>query len=221
MNVRVSLTRRGIRWRAIRDDVHAAETAGVKITRERVAAYAISGSLCVLGGAFQGYYLGSGSAAVSLDVSTLIVASLAVFVGGPGTILGPLAGALVIYGLGSVVTSISTSLNVSLYGQVAELGAALIALRFLAPRLGNRDLLSGAGWLLKTAAVRLATRGGPRGPAETPGQPAISLSRVAALTSAGPPFPRTAGRSSLTAYASASGRSRSCEGSRSGWNPAR
>lgn len=165
-NVWVALTRRGLRWQAIRDDAVAAETAGVRITRERIAAYAISASLCVLGGAFQGYYFGSASATVSLDVSTLIVVSLAVFVGGPGKILGPLAGGLVIYGLGSAVTGVSTSVNASLYAQVAELAVALVALRLLVPRLGHRDLLSGVGWLLKTHLPR------PHGPVHPATEPA-------------------------------------------------
>jgi branched-chain amino acid transport system permease protein len=193
VNVWIALTRRGIRWRAIRDDAHAAETTGVRITRERMASYAVSASLCVLGGAFQGYYLGSASATVSLDASALIVVSLAVFVGGPGTILGPLAGALVIYGLGSVVTSVSTSVNASLYAQVAELAVALIALRFLVPRLGNRDLLSGSGWLLRTAAGRLrgaAPPGRAPAPRQEAGHPVILPSQVTALTPTRPRHPR-------------------------------
>ncbi len=188
-NVWVSLTRRGIRWRAIKDDAVAAQTAGVQITRERMSAYALSASLCVLGGAFQGYYFGSASAAVSLDVSALIVVSLAVFVGGPGTVLGPLAGALIIYGLGSVVTSASTSVNVALYAQVAELAVALIALRLLVPRLGNRDLLSGAGWLLRVAVLRLRSstpwRREPAPPPHEVGHAVISPSQIAALAPVG------------------------------------
>jgi branched-chain amino acid transport system permease protein len=170
-NVWVSLTRRGIRWQAIRDDAAAAATAGVRITRERAGAYALSAALCVLGGAFQGYYTGSASATVSLDVSVLITVSLAVFVGGPGTLLGPLAGALVIYGLGSVVTSVSTSVNASLYAQVAEFAVALIALRLLVPRLGNRDLLSGIGWLLGRRVPRLGRGRGTRQRDADRGQP--------------------------------------------------
>jgi len=174
-NVWVSLTRRGIRWQAIRDDAAAAATAGVRITRERAGAYALSAAWCVLGGAFQGYYTGSASATMSLDMSVLITVSLAVFVGGPGTLLGPLAGALVIYGLGSVVTSVSTSVNASLYAQVAEFAVALIALRLLVPRLGNRDLLSGIGWLL---ARRVPGLGRGRGRGSQPG-PAGPAPRVA------------------------------------------
>lgn len=154
VNVWVSLTRRGARWRAIRDDSGAAAATGIRITRERSGAYAVSAALCVLGGAFQAYYLGSASATVSLDVPTLILVSLAVFVGGPGTILGPLAGAIVIYGLGSVVTSVSTSVDTSLYAQVIELAAALVLLRLLAPRLGSRDLLTGTGWLFGRGLTR-------------------------------------------------------------------
>lgn len=155
VNVWVSVTRRGVRWQALRDDVQAAETIGVKITSERMVGYALSAALCVMGGAFQGYYLGSASGTVSLDVSTLIIVSLAVFVGGPGKILGPLAGWIVIYGLGSVVTSVSTSINVSLYAQVVEFVVALIALRLVVPRLANRDLLSGVAWIIKSSYKRL------------------------------------------------------------------
>jgi branched-chain amino acid transport system permease protein len=191
-NVWVSLTRRGIRWQAIRDDASAAETAGVRITRERAGAYALSAALCVLGGAFQGYYTGSASATVSLDVSVLITVSLAVFVGGPGTLLGPLAGALVIYGLGSVVTSVSTSVNASLYAQVAEFAVALIALRLLVPRLGNRDLLSGIGWLLASRVPRLLRgRGTRRSDADQrqpgPAQPGTSTGQAILPPPGSPP----------------------------------
>lgn len=157
VNVWVAITRRGVRWQALRDDVHAAETTGVQITKERTVGYAVSAALCVMGGAFQGYYLGSASGTVSLDVSTLIIVSLAVFLGGPGKILGPLAGWIVIYGLGSVVTSVSTSINVSLYAQVVEFSVALVALRLLVPRLANRDLLSGIAWLFESSYQRLMT----------------------------------------------------------------
>lgn len=186
-NVWVALTRRGLRWQAIRDDAPAAATAGVRITRERAGAYALSAALCVLGGAFQGYYTGSASATVSLDVSVLITVSLAVFVGGPGTLLGPLAGALVIYGLGSVVTSVSTSVDASLYAQVAEFAVALIALRLLVPRLGNRDLLSGIGWLLASRVPGLR-RG--RGAQPAPAGPAGRAGPVTLPPPASPPAGR-------------------------------
>jgi branched-chain amino acid transport system permease protein len=169
VNVLVALTSRGSRWRALRDDPRAAATCGIPITRERVAGYGVSAALCVLGGAFQGYYLGSASGDVSLDVSVLITVSLAVFVGGPGTILGPFVGWVVIYGLGSVVTSVSTSVDASLYAQIVELGAALVALRLIVPRLGDRDLLSG---LVRALALGAGSRfGRARVPASAP-QPA-------------------------------------------------
>lgn len=157
-NVAVAVSRRGPRWRALRDDQRAAAVCGIQATRQRMVAYAGSAALCALGGAFQGYYLGSASGRVSLDVTVLITVSLAVFVGGPGTLLGPLAGWLVIYGLGSVVTSVSTSIHASLYAQVVEFGVALVALRLVVPRLGKRDLLSGVVHLVVRPRSRAAER---------------------------------------------------------------
>lgn len=135
----------GMKWRAVRDDPVASRTVGINVDRERVAAYAVSAVICALGGAFQTYYSSYARPDVSFDASFLILAILAVFVGGAGTALGPLGGALVIYGLGALVTVVSTSPKASLYAQVLEFSVALLLMRTVLPRLGHRDLLSAAG----------------------------------------------------------------------------
>lgn len=155
---------RGMKWKAIRDEPVAAKTVGIDVDRERIYAYALSAVFCVLGGAFQTYYSSYARPDVSFSVSFLILAILAVYVGGPGTVLGPLAGAIVIYGLDAAVTAVSTSSTASIYAQLIAFSFALILLRTVLPKLGHSDLLSAIGQLI----ARLARRSNPSQQRPTP-----------------------------------------------------
>nr|WP_255499504.1 ATP-binding cassette domain-containing protein [Aeromicrobium senzhongii] len=142
VNLTVSNTRLGSSWLAIRDDQVAAHVAGINVTRHRLLAYAISAALFAVGGAFQAYYAGYALPAVTLNIHPLLLVTLAVFIGGTGSAMGPLIGTLIIFGLQAVAQQFSTSAEVSLYAQLAEFAIALVLLRVVLPKLGGLDLMT-------------------------------------------------------------------------------
>ncbi len=158
LNLGLSRSSLGRRWLAIRDDPISAQVTGVNLLANRVIAYALSAALCCLAGSYQSVTGGFASPDVSLSASYLILAILAVFVGGPGTSLGPLVGAIVIYGLQQIVLAVSTGVQTSLYASLGEFVLALLILRFVLPRARTSDLLTTLVMLL----VRLSGRHRPR-----------------------------------------------------------
>jgi branched-chain amino acid transport system permease protein len=150
LNVAVANSRFGRELLAIRDDPVAANVAGINVSRRRYVAYILSAALFALGGAYQAYYGGSASPGLMLGVGPLILVSLAIFIGGPGTALGPLVGAIIIYGIQAAAVQISDSPNVALYAQLIAYGVALLLLRLITPRLKGNDLA--------TAAIRAVAR---------------------------------------------------------------
>ncbi|KQW45911.1 hypothetical protein ASC77_18495 [Nocardioides sp. Root1257] len=150
VNVLVANTRPGRNWRAIRDDAVAAEVAGVRIQLQRIPAYMGSALVFGLGGAYQAYYSGYSIPQSSLDISLLILATLAVFIGGPGTALGPLLGWVIIFGLQTVAEELASSPTISLYAQLVQFGVAILIVRLVLPRLGGVELA--------TALLRLPRR---------------------------------------------------------------
>ena len=79
---------------AQREDPLAAEASGVRTGRVRVVAMAISAAATALGGTFaaQYYHFASPETLLSFDVTLQML--LGTLVGGPGTVLGPIAGGL-------------------------------------------------------------------------------------------------------------------------------
>jgi ABC-type branched-subunit amino acid transport system ATPase component/ABC-type branched-subunit amino acid transport system permease subunit len=149
-NIFVANSNHGRRWLAIRDDAVAAQVAGIKIERQRIVSYMASALVFAIGGAYQAYYGGYSIPQSSLDIGLLILAVLAVTIGGPGTALGPLVGWVIIFGLQTAAETLSSSQTISLYAQLAEFGLAIIVIRLVLPRLGGAELA--------TALLRLPRR---------------------------------------------------------------
>lgn len=139
-NVALANARRGRQWLAIRDDAVGAQVAGINVSRQRYAAYVLSAALFAAGGAYQAYYSGSAAPENMLGMSTLIFVLLAVFVGGPGTAMGPLLGSVIIFGVQAAALHTSDSPDVSLWAQLLAFGSAVLLLRFVTPRLHGFDL---------------------------------------------------------------------------------
>jgi branched-chain amino acid transport system permease protein len=140
VNLAVTNGRFGRELLAIRDDRVAATVAGVNVERQRYLAYMLSAALFVLGGAYQAYYGGYARPDLTLAIAPLILVTLSIFVGGPGTAMGPLIGAFIIYGLQAATQQASSSADASLYAQLVAYGVALLLLRLLFPRLKGVDL---------------------------------------------------------------------------------
>lgn len=123
-------TRWGMYFQALREDEDAAEALGVNTTRHKLLAMALSSAAIALGGTFylQHMFYIDPDLAFGIDVS--VAALLPAIVGGPGTVWGPLAGALVLTPLGEFTRSALGG-----YGGVHLMlyGAVLIVVIMLLP----------------------------------------------------------------------------------------
>ena len=78
---------------AIRDDEETAQACGVNTAKYKALAFAVSGFVGGLSGAFYVYHLGSASPASVLNLQRSVEAIVAAVLGGMGTITGPIGGA--------------------------------------------------------------------------------------------------------------------------------
>ena len=89
-------SRWGFYWRAVKDDVAAAQSLGVRVFPSKMAAAAISGAITGAGGALYAQYVGFIDPDSTLGLSLSVLIALPAVVGGVGTLWGPLLGAAVL-----------------------------------------------------------------------------------------------------------------------------
>ena len=89
-------SRWGFYWRAVKDDVVAAQSLGVRVYPSKMAAAAISGAITGIGGALYAQYVGFIDPDSTLGLSLSVLIALPAVVGGVGTLWGPLLGAAVL-----------------------------------------------------------------------------------------------------------------------------
>jgi len=90
----IKRSRLGLGLVAIREDEDAAEASGVDTTRYKLLAFAISTFLAGLAGGVYAYYGSAVKAGLLFEAVWTFDAVIIVFVGGVGTILGPIIGAV-------------------------------------------------------------------------------------------------------------------------------
>ncbi|MDE2342253.1 MAG: branched-chain amino acid ABC transporter permease [Betaproteobacteria bacterium] len=138
----LSRSRFGLGLIAIRENEEAAAVMGVNTTRYKILAFMLSAALTSLAGGVYAYYITfidpAGAFDISLNVKMII---MAVF-GGPGTVLGPVAGALLLSVLSEVLAAKVTNIAGLFFGLVIIVAVVLM------PR-GLADLLQKfrrSGW---------------------------------------------------------------------------
>jgi branched-chain amino acid transport system permease protein len=89
-------SRWGFYWRAVKDDVTAARSLGVRVFPSKMAAAAISGAITGVGGALYAQYIGFIDPDSCLGLSLSVLIALPAVVGGVGTLWGPLLGAAIL-----------------------------------------------------------------------------------------------------------------------------
>jgi branched-chain amino acid transport system permease protein len=122
---RLSSSRTGRAWNAMREDETVAAATGVNITNYKLLAFALGGTLGGLAGALFAVQLRSvfpGSFLLIVSITTLAI----IILGGMGTIRGVVAGALILVGLPEALRD---------FGEYRFLiyGAALVAMMILRP----------------------------------------------------------------------------------------
>jgi branched-chain amino acid transport system permease protein len=105
------LSRFGRMLRATREDPAAAQAVGVSIHRQRLVAFTLSGALCGFAGGLLVHQAGTITTEdVYLNLTFLTLAMLVV--GGVGSLLGAVVGALLISGLNSFLTTAEGGVHV-------------------------------------------------------------------------------------------------------------
>lgn len=124
----------GRRWVAVRDEPVAAGAHGIDVVRERLLAYSLSAPLACAAGMISGLVTGFANPAVSLGVAPMVLVVLSVYIGGPGTVWGPLLGVGLLQGIGVVVRRAWDDPHLAEWALVLQYGIALVVVMVLFTR---------------------------------------------------------------------------------------
>jgi branched-chain amino acid transport system permease protein len=156
-------SRFGLQLRAIRDDEDRARGLGVKAMRVKLSAWIISGAITAMIGAVWFYYITQIQPNTAFDPLFDLVVVLMAFLGGYGSIAGPVLGALIIEP-GTLWLNAQPQFSGGAVSEIVLGGIFLVVVLFV-PR---GIIPTGAEWI-----TRLRTRGRPAViPATTVGPPA-------------------------------------------------
>jgi branched-chain amino acid transport system permease protein len=112
-------SRFGARLAALRENEAAAQALGIDVARVKLGAITLSAALAALAGVLHAQYFLYLDPGVAYGPAVSIEALLAPIVGGLGTVLGPLVGAVALRALGEAATYLTggaPGLNLALYG---------------------------------------------------------------------------------------------------------
>jgi branched-chain amino acid transport system permease protein len=123
---RLSTSRIGRAWNAMREDEQVADAMGISTTKFKLLAFALGGAIGSLGGAIFAVSIGSLTPA-SFEITVSITALAVVIIGGLGSIPGVLVGALVLIGLPGLLREFE-EYRALIYG------GALVAIMILRPQ---------------------------------------------------------------------------------------
>jgi branched-chain amino acid transport system permease protein len=119
-------SRFGRMLRATREDPAAAAAAGISIYRQRLLAFVISGGLAGFAGGIYVHLLPLQAAGLHLDLTFITLAMLVV--GGSGSLLGAVVGALALNGLYSFLSAATNGVDVFGWNLTVPQGTAEIVL---------------------------------------------------------------------------------------------
>ena len=140
--------RAGYAIAAIRENQDAAQVLGIRPLPYKILAYAGSALFFGLAGGMYAYWFTFIDPPTVFDVDFAIQAIVMTLFGGPGTALGPLAGAVVLKILDTALTNLSVFLHNVFFGGL------VCVLVIFAPR-GLAELLRARGGLLATIRAEL------------------------------------------------------------------
>jgi len=115
--------------RATREDPSAAAAAGISVHRQRLGAFALSGALAGLAGGLYIHLQPLTTSNVSLELTFVTLAMLVV--GGSGSLLGAVVGALVLNGIYSFFSAATNGVDVFGWNLIVPPGTAEIVLGVL------------------------------------------------------------------------------------------
>jgi len=131
---RLSRSRAGYYWRAIREDEPAAQALGIDTFRWKLLAVLVSSALSAISGVFLAFYQNNLFPEQVFHVSRSIEILLGPVIGGVGTLLGPIVGSLVLTLLSDGVSELLAALGWELPGTKQVLyGLALLGVVVFLP----------------------------------------------------------------------------------------
>jgi branched-chain amino acid transport system permease protein len=162
---------RGYRLQATREDEVAARSLGISVTRERLAAFALSGVLCGVGGALAAHQSGVLNPTTFYFGATVTTVTMMV-VGGARSVFGAVLGAIAVASVNEVLRGYEGGadfLGVLSIGRTPGLAAIGVGLILLATMIAMPDGLTGgreAGdlpWVRRLRALRPSLPSSPSG----------------------------------------------------------
>jgi branched-chain amino acid transport system permease protein len=143
----VSRGKFGFALRAINQDEEAAGSMGINTTRAKVVAFALSGFVTGMVGATYAFQQGVIFPERLFDVNITVLMVVMVVIGGSGTVLGPLLGAVVLQFLSEYLRQNFTSAHTFILGAIIIVAVVLLPQGFVnyvreARRTGDYSLLA-------------------------------------------------------------------------------
>jgi branched-chain amino acid transport system permease protein len=129
----------GRAWEATREDEDAAELMGVPTFRYKLLAFTVSNVLAAFSGALFGFYTSYIEPAY-LSVTQSLDAIAMTLLGGTGSILGPVVGALLLNALPHAI-DLSAEIRIALFGAILILSILLMP-RGIVGLFGSRRRVS-------------------------------------------------------------------------------
>lgn len=111
---------------AIRENEEGAAVMGVNTTLYKVMAFALSGILSALAGGIHAYWITFLDPASAFDISLNVKMIIMAVFGGPGTVLGPIVGALTLSMISEFLSSEVTSIAGLFFGLVIVVAVVLM-----------------------------------------------------------------------------------------------
>ncbi len=114
--------------RALREDEDAAAAVGINVPRLKLQLYTISGLFAGAAGAVLGWYLSGVFPMASFDLGLSLLMLAMIVVGGMGSLLGPIVGAILVY------IPYQLLLRILPQGQAIVIGVVVIIVALFVPR---------------------------------------------------------------------------------------
>jgi branched-chain amino acid transport system permease protein len=122
----VARSRFGYGLRAIAQDEEAAAAAGINTTRLKVAAFALSGFLTAMAGAMYAFQQVTIYPTRLFDVDITVLMVIMAVIGGTGTVIGPVLGAVALQFLSEWLRTNYTDLHTMIFGGIIVVAVVLL-----------------------------------------------------------------------------------------------
>lgn len=134
LTARLSRSRLGYQWMAVREDEAAARALGIDAFSAKMKAVLISSAMTAVGGVFYAFYNNTLFPSQMFDMTRSIELIMGPIIGGLGTIFGPVVGAFILTPLGEALIAVTERVGLNAPGTKAVFyGVMLMVIITLRP----------------------------------------------------------------------------------------